>query len=141
MCHHAVRRIRDVRDQVEALTRRLDESGRGEGVDESAAALLEKLEAVEERLTQTKARSSQDVLNFPPKLDAQFLGLLGVVGSADARPTDGSVERQRDLEAELDRHRNDLERILRTELAAFNDLVRGKNVGPVIVPPRAAGDP
>ena len=132
--HRAVRRIRAVREQAEALATRLDGTDDGPVVSESAAALTTRLEAIEERLVQARARSSQDVLNYPARLDAQLLALLGAVAGADAPPTAGSAERYDDLRAELDLHLAELQAVLDTELAAFDARVRDTKRPPVIVP-------
>lgn len=133
--HRALKRIRDIRQQVDDLHRRLEDAGKAEGVEEAADALKEKLAAIEVSIHQVKAESSQDVLNFPPKLDNQLIGLMSVVESADARPTDGALERYGELRAELDGYLNGLEEVVAGELSAFNDLVLTKSVPPVIVPP------
>ncbi len=130
----ALARLRDVRTQVQDLAKRLEDAGHGEGVADAAAAVTDKLTALEERIHQTKAESSQDVLNFPPRLDNQIVALLGSVQGSEARPTAGAAERFADLRQELDAVLAELEAVLATELAAFNELVRGKEVAPVIVP-------
>ena len=84
--------------------------------------------------TPRRSESSQDVLNYPPRLDNQILTLLGVVSGPETRPTDGAVERFRDLRAELDALLAELEAVIVTELAAFNELVASKELAPVIVP-------
>jgi photosystem II stability/assembly factor-like uncharacterized protein len=134
--HDAVRSIRDVQKQVEELSGRLEKAGGGNEVKDAARAVVDELTAVEDALIQGKNESSQDVLNFPPRIDAQLLAVLGAVESADARPTDGSVERFEHLRAELDGHQADLQQVLDTELRSFNDLVRSLNAPAVIVPVR-----
>ena len=137
--HDAIRTLRSVRDQVNGLVERMEEAGHEvDELEEAAEAVTEPLTAVEQELTQTKSRSTQDPLNFPPQLDNQYIYLLGVITGADARPTEGSRQRFEDLNARLAEHRAELDRILETELAAFNDLVRQADVAPVLVP--AGGD-
>ncbi len=132
--HRALRGLRDVRTQVEELTRRLEEAGHGEGLEEAAGAVTGKLTELEERIHQTRGESSQDILNFPPRLDNQLLGLLGAVQSADAEPTAGSIQRFDDLRGELDGLLAELQAVYDGELATFNDLVRAKQQPPVLVP-------
>ncbi len=47
---------------------------------------------MEEALIQTKAKSGQDVLNFPVRLNNDLVALSGVVGSAETAPTQQSYE-------------------------------------------------
>ena len=96
--------------------------------------MRDKLTAIEERIHQTKSESGQDVLNYPPMLDNQIVALLGTVSGEEARPTDGVVARYQELRGELDGLLAELEAVFDGELAAFNELVAGKNLPPVIVP-------
>ena len=48
---------------------------------------------VEDSLYQTKNRSGQDPLNYPIRLNNRIGALLGVVQSADGRPTQQSLRR------------------------------------------------
>jgi photosystem II stability/assembly factor-like uncharacterized protein len=134
--HGALTQLRDVRSQVEALSARLEKADQGEGVEEAAKKLQERLGAVETQLTQVKNESPQDVLNFPPQLDNQIVDLLGTVAAGEARPTEGARERFAELRQELDGHLAELQAALDTELVAFNELVAAKSVGPIVVVPR-----
>ncbi len=134
--HGALAQLRDVRSQVESLSARLEKAEQGEGVEEAAKKVNERLSAVETQLTQVRNESPQDVLNFPPQLDNQIVDLLGTVAGGEAQPTQGSRERFDELRGELDGHLAELQAALDTELAAFNELVSGKNVGAIVVVPR-----
>ncbi|HKQ60371.1 MAG TPA: hypothetical protein VJS92_03740 [Candidatus Polarisedimenticolaceae bacterium] len=130
--HRAVKRIRDVRKQANDLVVRLEAAGKGDGLKDPAKALADKLTALEEKLHQYRVLSSQDPLNFPQGIDGQLMGLQSVVESADAGPTDSAVARYAELRRELDGYQAQLRAILDTDLAAFNRLVRAKDVPPVL---------
>ncbi len=132
--HHALERVRDARQQVEDLARRLTEAGHGEGIAQAAERVTAPLTALEQRIHQTQSTAGQDILNFPPQLDNQLLALQSTVESADARPTDGSHERFAELRAELDELLGELRRIRESELAGFNERVRATGAPAVIVP-------
>ena len=132
--HRALAQLRDARAQVADLAPRLEAAGRGEGVAEAAAAARDALTAIEVRIHQTKAEASQDVLNYPPRLDNQLLALLGTVAGSEARPTDGAEARYQDLRRDLDEVLADLEAVFEGELAAFNELAASKEMPPIIVP-------
>jgi hypothetical protein len=131
--HRTLGTIRDVREQVRELHERLKKVGKGDGLEDLAERVTENLTAVEEALHQTKAEAGQDVLNFPPMLDNQLLGLFGAVDGADARPTDGAVERYDDLRAELDAKLAEFRQVIDGDLAEFNEAVRSRTTTPVIV--------
>ena len=97
--------------------------------------MKEKLSAIEEAIHQTKVEASQDVLNFTPKLDNQLVGLLGVVESADARPTDGAVLRYGELRADLDRQLAALKGVFAGELAAFVEQHRANEAAGLAAQP------
>jgi hypothetical protein len=122
--HDAVRRIRDVRTQIQELAERLDAVGKGDGIQDAADEMGEKLTAIEEKLHQFRAKSSQDVLNLRQGIDGQLMGLRSAIESAQARPTDASVERYDELRATLDGHLDELNEMLESEVASFNDRVR-----------------
>jgi hypothetical protein len=135
--HRALNRIRDARKQVDDLTRRLEAAGKGDGLAGEAKGVKEKLSSIEGALHQTSLEASQDVLNFPPMLDNHFAGLLGVVESADARPTNAALARYAELRAELDRLLGDLRSVMGKEMASFNEKVRSKGAAPVILAPES----
>jgi len=132
--HRTLKTARDVRQQVTTLAERLQAMEPDEALEASAKQCQEALEAVENKIYQTRAESSQDVLNFPPKLDNQLLGLLGIVNSGNAAPTAGSVERYQDLRAELDAVQAELQEVLDAQVQGFSELVESKQVPAVIVP-------
>jgi hypothetical protein len=132
--HTALDKIRDIRDQVEDLERRLDAVDKGEGLDEAAKAVTERLSEIEKKIYQTRNESAQDILNYPPKLDNQLVGLMSVVESGDARPTDGSAQLYQELVAQLEGFDAEIDSVVSTELAAFDELVKHRHPAAVIVP-------
>ncbi|MEE9562705.1 MAG: glycosyl hydrolase, partial [Thermoanaerobaculia bacterium] len=100
--HTALDKIRDIRTQVEDIERRLDTVGKGEGLGEAAKVVNDRLTEIEKQIYETRNEAGQDILNYPPKLDNQLVGLMSVVESGDARPTDGAVELYQELVAQLD---------------------------------------
>jgi hypothetical protein len=121
--HRGVMQLRDVRRQAKDLAARYEAAGHGEELKKLAEAMGEKLGDTEEKIHQYRSKSSQDVLNFRPGIDGQFLGLKFAVESAQARPTDASVERFTELRAELDGYLAELKQILDTDLKEFNAKV------------------
>lgn len=134
-----LRRIRRVRDQVEAGLERAEESGRADdGLGERADSLAQRLTELEETLHQTKNESRQDPLNFPPKLDAKIANLYGYVAGPDAGPTEGAHDRWEDLRAEWSEARADVETVIGEEVGAFRDDLESRGVPAVVT--EEAGD-
>jgi hypothetical protein len=67
-------------------------------------------------------------------LDNRIANLYGIVLSTDAKPTAVAHEHYQALKTELEGYERELEGVLASELAQFNQAVAAKNVLPVIVP-------
>src|SRR5439155_7033232 len=90
----AVQQIRDVKEQIDDAAKRAKAlpAGKGAAIARAADSLQAKLGAVEEAIYQVRNRSNEDPLNFPIKVNNKLASLGGVVGSADAPPTDQSYQ-------------------------------------------------
>lgn len=133
--HNAILQIRDVRRQVEDLLKRLAGQPNVKAVGDAGSTLNKNLTAIEEALYQTKNQSSQDPLNFPIRLNNKLAALAGVVSGAEYAPTDQSYAVYDELVTQIDAELQKLARILKTDLPAFNQLVRDQNIPAVVVRP------
>jgi photosystem II stability/assembly factor-like uncharacterized protein len=136
--HNAIIQIRDVRKQVEDLLKRVTGQPNFKVVNDAGTALIKNLTAVEETLYQTKNQSNQDPLNYPIRLNNKLAALGGVVGSAEAAPTAQSYAVYDEVVAQIDAQLQKLAQIMRTEVPAFNQLVRDQNIPAVVVKPATA---
>jgi len=91
------------------------------------------LTAVEEAPYQTKNQSNQRPLNFPIRLNNKLAALGGVVSRSETPPTDQSYAVYDELARDIDAQLQKLAHILKTEIPAFNQLVREQNI-PAIAP-------
>ena len=82
----AVRRIKDVKLQLAGLQKRADAIGKGAALKDKTDALTKKLSAIADELYNPELRTSQDSLNYLPKLDFQISGVGGMSDGADATP-------------------------------------------------------
>jgi photosystem II stability/assembly factor-like uncharacterized protein len=131
--------IRDFRDQINAINKRLKGDPRGKVIADAGKALDTKMTEVEEALIQTKAKSGQDVLNFPVRLNNHLAALSGVVGSADSAPTKQSYEVFDMLGKALDEQLTKWNAIVSTDVAAYNNLVKQQDVPALMVTKADAG--
>ena len=136
----AVLQIRDVRNQIDDITNRTKDQPSAKAIADAANALKAKLTAVEEELYQTKNQSSQDPLNYPIRLNNKLAALAGVVAQADASPTDQAFVVFSELAARVEEQLQKLAVIMRTDLPAFNKLVREQDVPAVIVKAKTTGN-
>ena len=131
--HNAIIQIRDVRRQVEDLMKRVASQPQFKAVNDAGTALNKNLTTIEESLYQTKNQSNQDPLNYPIRLNNKLAALAGVVGSAEAAPTAQSYAVYDELVTQIDAQLQKLAQIMKTDVAAFNQLVRDQNIPAVVV--------
>jgi hypothetical protein len=137
--HNAIIQIRDVRRQVEDLLKRVTGQTNFKVINDAGLTLNKNLTTVEETLYQTKNQSNQDPLNYPIRLNNKLAALGGVVGSADAAPTAQSYTVYDDLVGQIDAQLQRLAQLMRTDVPAFNQLVRDQNIPAVVVKPSSDG--
>lgn len=131
--------IREVRKQINAAIERLSGSDpakpnpKAKPFKDAAKPLLDSLASVENELIQTKLKSAQDVLNFPPRLDNKLVSLAGYVESADSRPTQAALEHFKELAARADRQFARLKPLLEVEVLKFNKLAQEHSIPAVLV--------
>jgi hypothetical protein len=135
----AIIQIRDLRDQITALNKRLKNDPREKAIADAGKALDKKMTEVEEALIQTKAKSGQDVLNFPVRLNNHLVALSGVVESADTAPTKQSYEVFEMVSKDVDEQLTKWKAIVATDLVAYNNLVKEKEVPAIMVTQPEAG--
>jgi photosystem II stability/assembly factor-like uncharacterized protein len=137
--YDAVRQIRAVRDQSRAIVERLAAAGQDVTSLRSAReAFVGGLDRLEGTLMQPKNEADQDTENFPSQLDNQLAYVYMWLDGGDARPTDGDLERVRDLEKDLDTLLGELQTLLDTTVAAFERTAREQGAGGIIRP-KASG--
>ncbi|MBM4187994.1 MAG: glycosyl hydrolase [Gemmatimonadetes bacterium] len=117
--NNAVRTIRNVKAQLADRNRGIA-AGRGVALERVVTPFIGQLSAVEGEIYQVQNRSGQDPLNYPIKLNNQIAALLGVVTSAEAKPTAQSYQVFTVLSAELDSQLAKLKSLLDGGLAAVN---------------------
>jgi photosystem II stability/assembly factor-like uncharacterized protein len=124
----AIKDIRAVRTQVNEFTAKLD--GQKE-LKAFADSVVKKITGIEETLYQTKAKSGQDVLNYPIRLNDKIAGLFNVVASGQTAPSKQAKEAFADLAAQSDVALNRLKSVMASDLKALNQMIHEKMV-PVI---------
>ena len=131
--HETITAIRSLRAQVEDWERRAVKGKPARGVVKAAAALRKELSAIEEELVQTKAKSRQDTLNYPIKLNAKIAGLAAAVSMGDARPTAAAEAVFKDLSRRVHAQLARFAKVRGGQVRSFNTLVRRERYAPVEV--------
>ncbi|HYX52966.1 MAG TPA: hypothetical protein VE783_05910, partial [Candidatus Limnocylindrales bacterium] len=131
--HDTINQIREVRGQIEALNKRLTGQPQAKAVADAGKALDKKMTEVEEVLIQTKAKSGQDVLNYPIRLNNYLVALGGVVESADTQPTQASIDVYNMLSKQLAEQMEKWKQILATDIPAYNNTVKQQDVPAIVL--------
>ncbi len=126
--HDAVSTARLVRSQVEEVAGQVE----SEEVSAAAEAIAQALTDIEDRICQSKVKSSQDMLNYPSRLDNQLVFLLGVVESAIGSPAASSQERFEEISAELDGLIDGLDGVL-ADIPEFERLLEAAGASRIVV--------
>jgi hypothetical protein len=135
--HNAIIQIRDVKKQVDDLVKRV--GGQSKPIADAGVALNKKLTEVEEALYQTKNQSSQDPLNFPIRLNNKLAALGGVVSQSESPPNEQSYAVYDELAAEINAQLSKFAQIMKSDVPAFNQMVRDANIPAIVVKP--SGEP
>ena len=111
--------IKEIRTQVTALQKKTKDSS----FQKQAKDLLANLTTVEEALHQTKAKSGQDVLNFPIRLDDKIAGVFESAAAGYVAPTKQVKETYADLKSQVDAQLKKYDTIKKEEVKALNETV------------------
>ncbi len=131
--HDAINTLRNIRQQVEDWERRTREREDREAVSKAARSLKEKLTSIEDELIQSRAKTRQDTMNHPVKLNGKLAWLAGVVANSLDAPTRQDYELFEDLSKRINVQLQGLQEIIDTDVVAFNALMRESEV-PAIIP-------
>ncbi len=126
----ALKNIKDIREQMTALK----EKWATDSVKEVTAmmdSISKRMTAIEEALHQTKAKSGQDVLNYPIRLDDKLSNVYGNAETGNGTISKQVKETYAMIAGQIDEQLTRLKRIMETDLAALNQLIREKTL-PVI---------
>ncbi len=97
--HKTINRIREVREELNEM---LSEVKDNDELQEKAKAMMKALSDIENELVQTKAEATQDVLNYPIKLNNKLAALKSTVATGYGRPTAQQYAVFEDLSAKVD---------------------------------------
>ena len=126
----AQKNIADLRKQMNDYSDRL-----GKDCPKDVTAMMDsikkKLTTVEEALHQTKAKSGQDVLNYPIKLDDKLSSVYRVAAAGVNAPSQQVLEAYEVVASAIDEQLANLKSLENNELPALNALIHQKTL-PII---------
>lgn len=135
--HRAIKRIRDVRGQIETLLNRVQEREEYQSLVDEGKQLVARLTEIEEALYQTKNRSGQDPLNYPIRLNNRLAGVASMVAAGEHRPPAQAYAVRDELLPQIDEQLDRLAQVLGADLDALNERIHAAKV-PAIWPSTTA---
>ena len=123
-----VNQIELVRSQIEGLSRIIDDAA----IKKSGEDLNQKLVDLEMKLIDLRLTGGQDGVRYGSKLISKINYLANGLAGGDFKPTSQQTEVQKVLEDQLRNALSELDGVLSKDLAAFNDMLRKKNIPNVI---------
>lgn len=131
--HEAITDLRATKDQINDVLEQIKDVEGAEEVKKMGKEITKELTAIEEKLYQTKNRSSQDPLNYPIRLNNKLAHLNSLMAVGDFKPTDSAIEFKKEVSAKIDKELNALSRIYQLEIPEFNQKVKQLDWNPVEV--------
>ena len=109
--HKAINKIRSVREEFREQMGILGKDETSKTLLERAQLMMKAMTEIEEALVQTKAEATQDVLNFPIRLNNKLAALKSTVATGYGRPTAQQYAVYEDLASKTDAHLMRLQKI------------------------------
>ena len=131
--HKTINSIRDIQKQIVDFTGKIKDTVLAKQVKDFAKPLLDSMSAAENSLIQTKIKSSQDVLNYPMKLNNKLASLASTVASAETRPTQQSYAVYEVLVSQIDKQLAVCKRLVEDGLPEFNAFVKERQIPAVLI--------
>ncbi|MBI4476796.1 MAG: glycosyl hydrolase, partial [Acidobacteria bacterium] len=119
--------IRDAKTQAAAIAKK------SEALAPASRTLSDKLVAVEGEITQLQGEGGQDALNYPGRLDNQWVALYQNIVSLERKLNQSVKERYADLKPPTDQLMQRAAAVLKTDTATFNAAAEKAGVSPGIV--------
>ncbi|NJN42264.1 MAG: glycosyl hydrolase [Flammeovirgaceae bacterium] len=129
----AVKNIRSTREQINRVTEPMRGKSDMKDVTDMAKTILDEMKKIEEELYQTKNRSGQDPLNYPVRLNNKLGALNREAAGGDYKPTQQAKAVYKEVTEKIDVQLGNLNRVFNEQIPKFNDLVKQKQISPVIV--------
>ena len=111
--------LKEIRSQVQGLQKKTKDSV----FQKQSNDVLASLTSIEEALHQTKAKSGQDVLNFPIRLDDKIAGVFESAAAGYVAPTKQVKETYAALKSLTDEQLKKYENIKKEGVRALNEAV------------------
>jgi hypothetical protein len=129
-----INQAESIRAQLEHLKTLVSDDDTGKAIKTSADDLDKKIVAVESHLfNMTATGRGQDQLRMPSEMFEKLSHLADVVSLNDFPPTDQALEVHETFTKEINGYRDQMARVVGSDVASFNNVLRDRKVGGGIV--------
>ncbi|MEY3405406.1 MAG: hypothetical protein RL161_836, partial [Bacteroidota bacterium] len=129
--HQSVNRMRKVKKQVEAHQELLKSEPSAKDLNQLGKELMKQITEWEGNIIEPRSKNGQDVINWPNKLNSEYMNVRSSLDAHDPRVTQGVKDRTGDLQTEWNNLRQRLDQIVK-EIDKYNQLYKDKNFPAVI---------
>jgi hypothetical protein len=123
-------RLRDAKHQAAEIS---GKAGAGSPVAAAASKLNDQIAAVEGDITQLQGEAGQDALNFPGRIDNQWVALYQNIVQLERRVNKSVKERYADLRPSTDDLMERAAGVLKSDVATFNAVASKAGAGTVTI--------
>ena len=129
--HRAVNELRNVKKQLDAQQELLKRNQEVKDLTEKGKSIIKQIDHWESDIIEPRSKNGQDIINWPSKMNAEFMLIRSSLDSYDPRVTQGVRDRLSDLMTEWKKAGEALNQIS-TEVEQYNRIYREKNLPAVI---------
>ena len=123
----AIKNIREIRQQMNDFSTRIGKDLPKE-IKQQIDTVDKQMTAVEEAFHQTKAKSGQDVLNFPIMLDDKLSSIYNASSAGQSGLSKQTKDAYAELLVQIDEQLNKLKKIMSDDVAKLNQLIHEKTL-------------
>ncbi|MGH8283398.1 MAG: WD40/YVTN/BNR-like repeat-containing protein [Gammaproteobacteria bacterium] len=125
--------LRSLRGEINALSERYAKSPQAKALSDDAKPLLDQLTGIEDALIQSKAHASEDVLNYPIRLNNKLAALFSSVEFSNSKPTAQDYAVYKELESQTDAQLARWQFVQTSALPALNTEIKALDLPAVYI--------
>lgn len=130
--HQAINDMGKIKKQITAYNELLEAQDQHKDLLDAGVALLEKIEKWEAKLIERRQKNTQDVINWPSKLNADFFQLKSAVEGFDPVVTQGVMDRLEEVEGQWNDAQEELDTLMKQDIAKYNKAFVDKKIPALI---------
>lgn len=130
--HRALRSLTKVKKQINNYNELMGDMEDAQPLVEAGKDLLKKINEWEKDIVERRQKSTQDVINWPGKLNAEFFVLRGKLDTHNPAVTEGVKTRLQDLSAQWAEAKKGYMTLMEEDIQDYNQMFRDRNVPALI---------